>query len=88
MSEDKKEEVKPEQPGQSKSINIMDLPNVSCTECKGMVWEVGFVIKRLDTKQTGPKNVPIDVIMCKKCHAILQDGVPMLKPPTEPAPSK
>jgi len=61
-------------------INLMELPNVEC-RCGGMIWEYGFILKRLETKQTGAKNVPIDVIQCKKCGSVLQDGVPLLKRP-------
>lgn len=78
---DKQSKEKVEEPKkEDKSINLMDLPNVEC-RCGGMVWEYGFILKRLDTKQTGPKNVPIDVIQCKKCGSVLQDGVPLLKRP-------
>jgi len=81
---DKKEEVKVENESTEKKgpINLMDLPTVEC-KCGGMVWEYGFILKRLDTKQTGQKNVPIDVIQCKKCGSVLQDGVPLLKRPQE-----
>ena len=81
MAEDtKKDDVKKEDETKDKPINLLDLPNVEC-RCGGRVWEYGFILKRLDTKETGPKNVPIDVIQCKKCNSVLQDGVPMLKRP-------
>ena len=79
-SEDKEPKSKDEKdPG---PINLMNLPNVEC-QCKGMVWEYGFILKRLDTPKTGRKNVPIDIIQCKKCGSVLQDGVPILTKPTD-----
>ena len=78
MSENEKIE-KPQETPNGKALSIMDLPNVQC-ECGNGIWEVGFIIKRLDTEKTGPKNIPIDVIICKKCRSILQDGVPLLRP--------
>ena len=79
MSENEKIEKPQQNTPDAKALNIMELPNVQC-ECGNGVWEFGFIIKRLDTEKTGPKNIPIDVITCKKCNSILQDGVPLLRP--------
>ena len=82
MADEKKEDVKPPEEEKGSPVSLMDLPNVEC-RCGGMIWEYGFILKRLDTKQTGPKNIPVDIVQCKKCKSILQDGIPLLKRPQE-----
>ena len=65
-------------------IKIMDLPNVEC-QCGSVLWKYSFILKRLEMKQLdGPKNVPVDVIVCERCGSVLQDGVPILRRPPEP----
>ena len=68
-------------------INLMELPNIEC-KCGGKIWEYGFILKRLDTPETGKRNIPIDVIICKKCGNVLSDGVSILKRPEAPLPKQ
>ena len=74
--DEKENQEKPQAP-----VAVMDLPNVEC-KCGSIIWEYGFVLKRLEMKQLdGPKNVPVDIIICKRCGNVLQDGVAILKRP-------
>ena len=78
MTDDKKEETPKEEPTKKEApIQVMDLPNVNC-QCGGMIWEYAFIMKRIDNEKTGKKNIPVDIIICKKCGSVLQDGVQVL----------
>ena len=57
--------------------DIMKLPHVSC-KCGSIVWESGIMLKRYDSKETGPKNIPVEIFSCKRCGSLLQDGVQVL----------
>jgi len=87
MTEKKEASKETENKNPDGPFNLEDLPIVKCI-CGGMLWEYAIVLRRLDTPKTGPKNVPIDAVQCKKCGSILQDGVPILRKPVPQIKSK
>jgi len=83
MNDEKRElGVKEPEPKQSKTLNVMELPTVSC-KCGNITWEEAKLLKELtvneETKEK--KHVIVDVIICKRCGSILSDGVPIIRLP-------
>ena len=58
-------------------LNPLKYSNVKCDKCGSELFEYGMILKRIPGLELGAGvddvNYPIDIIVCKKCGAILKD---------------
>ncbi len=63
-------------------VNINDASDLICVKCSGMIFQAGFMFKKLSALQTGgdkPTLIPIAIYRCMDCGEIPMEFFPKFK---------